>query len=192
MPPKKAVTTKVAQKITRAKPIKTYNDDNQSNNFDDNKSIDFILENLTINHPKNPHFTLAKEEIFNLTSIKYIHFPNIYVLNNTDLLYEMINYILEEGYEKCLALIEKISNSTSIIDSKIIFKTEIFVNQADKLAETKEKLKTKITINEGIVSCPKCKSKKVMSFGTQTRSGDEGLTYQNTCMNCGWKWLKNS
>lgn len=45
-------------------------------------------------------------------------------------------------------------------------------------------------IQEGLIACIKCKSKKTRSYGKQTRSGDEGLTYTHTCQECGKQWTE--
>lgn len=149
-------------------------------------SIDLILETLPIN--------LTKEEIFEIMSIKYINFPDKYILSkdDLDLVYEIINFNIIYGFKKCLELLENISKSSVIINSKIIFKTDLFNEQYLKYEENNEKLKTKIHIVEGNTSCSKCKSLEVFAQGNQTRSGDEGLTYSYICLNCGNKWKQNT
>ena len=109
-----------------------------------------------------------------------------------DLLYEIIAYCLEYGYEKCYDLVVQFANSPTILDSKIILQTEFFTEQKETQRENSEKLKTKITIADSIATCPECRSKKIFTVGTQSRGGDEGLTYNYTCQNCNWVWKKNS
>lgn len=41
---------------------------------------------------------------------------------------------------------------------------------------------------EGIMACPKCKSKKTDYYQLQTRSADESITSFFTCMDCGKRW----
>lgn len=43
-------------------------------------------------------------------------------------------------------------------------------------------------IEEGVLECGKCKSKKTFSFTKQTRSADEGTTVFAQCAQCGHKW----
>ena len=45
-----------------------------------------------------------------------------------------------------------------------------------------------IEVEEGVVDCGKCKSKKTYSYQLQTRSGDEGITSFVQCISCGNKW----
>lgn len=191
MGPKKLIPIKTdVPKNTRPKILKYVKEDILDN--EDFKTTDFILENLTINHPKYPDFKFTKDEIFNLMSIKYKNFPNVFVLANNDLLYEIIAYCLEYGYEKCYNLVIQFANSPTILDSKIILQTEFFTEQKETQRENAEKLKTKITIADSIATCPECRSKKIFTVGTQSRGGDEGLTYNYTCQNCNWVWKKNS
>jgi DNA-directed RNA polymerase subunit M/transcription elongation factor TFIIS len=148
-------------------------------------SLDVILETFDLN--------LSKEKIFELLSIKYINFDK-YVLSKDDIdfVYEIINFYKTYEFDKTLELINNISKSSKIIDSKFIFKTDFFIEQSLKSEENKDKIKHKLDIVEGNTMCEKCKSKKVFSQGNQTRSGDEGLTYFYFCSNCGNKWKQNT
>lgn len=40
-------------------------------------------------------------------------------------------------------------------------------------------------IEEGVISCKKCKSKRTFSFNKQTRSSDEAVTVFVRCVDCG-------
>lgn len=40
-------------------------------------------------------------------------------------------------------------------------------------------------IEEGVIECNRCKSKKTFSFNKQTRSSDEAVTVFVRCVNCG-------
>jgi DNA-directed RNA polymerase subunit M/transcription elongation factor TFIIS len=54
----------------------------------------------------------------------------------------------------------------------------------------KEMLTGAVEVVEGVLECPKCKFKKVMSFELQTRGADEPMTTFATCARkeCGYKW----
>lgn len=41
---------------------------------------------------------------------------------------------------------------------------------------------------QGIMACPKCKSKKTDYYQLQTRSADESITSFFTCLDCGKRW----
>jgi DNA-directed RNA polymerase subunit M/transcription elongation factor TFIIS len=48
-----------------------------------------------------------------------------------------------------------------------------------------------IGIEEGIIECIKCKSKRTYSYQKQIRSSDEGFTLFVTCANCNASWREN-
>ena len=54
--------------------------------------------------------------------------------------------------------------------------------------EQDEYLINPFTIQEGVIDCGKCGSKKVFSYQKQTRSGDESITSFFTCSSCNNKW----
>lgn len=43
-------------------------------------------------------------------------------------------------------------------------------------------------IEEGVLECGKCGSKKTFSYSKQTRGGDEGTTVFAVCANCNARW----
>lgn len=46
-----------------------------------------------------------------------------------------------------------------------------------------------LEVEEGILSCYKCNSKKIKCTLAQTRSGDEGQTVSALCTQCGNRWI---
>lgn len=50
----------------------------------------------------------------------------------------------------------------------------------------------KIDIEEGVLQCIKCGSKKTISFQRQTRSADEGMTTYAQCVECNNRWKNNN
>jgi len=46
-------------------------------------------------------------------------------------------------------------------------------------------------MEEGIIACRKCKSKKTTYYQRQIRRADEGFTLFITCLSCGEKWREN-
>lgn len=65
--------------------------------------------------------------------------------------------------------------------------------------ELKEKRKIKDNnienppeFKEGEIECPKCKQKKTVVFYGQTRSCDEGYTYEMRCFNSKCKYIKRN
>lgn len=51
---------------------------------------------------------------------------------------------------------------------------------------------TPFEIEEGVLECERCGSKKTFSFQKQTRSADEGATTFAQCVECGNKWRYNN
>lgn len=47
-------------------------------------------------------------------------------------------------------------------------------------------------VEEGVLQCKKCKSKKVLSFQVQSRSADEPMTTVAKCSQCGIGWTENN
>lgn len=48
-----------------------------------------------------------------------------------------------------------------------------------------------IAVSEGILVCPKCKSKNTEYYQKQTRSADEPMTTFANCQDCGKRWTFN-
>ena len=47
-------------------------------------------------------------------------------------------------------------------------------------------------VEEGVLECSKCHSKRTISYQRQTRSADEGATTFAQCVNCSHKWKHNN
>jgi DNA-directed RNA polymerase subunit M/transcription elongation factor TFIIS len=55
--------------------------------------------------------------------------------------------------------------------------------------EIKEQfLENPFTVDEGVLECNKCGSRKTMSYQLQDRSGDEGTSTYGKCFQCGASW----
>ena len=57
-----------------------------------------------------------------------------------------------------------------------------------KLQEQDEFLEKPFEIEDGVIECNKCGSKRTYSYTKQTRSGDEATTVFSVCAKCGAKW----
>lgn len=57
-----------------------------------------------------------------------------------------------------------------------------------KLEEQDDFLENPFEIEDGVIECNKCGSKRTYSYTKQTRSGDEATTVFSVCAQCGAKW----
>ena len=56
------------------------------------------------------------------------------------------------------------------------------------LLEEQDFIENPPVVEEGVIECGKCKSKRTFSFNKQTRSGDEAVTVFVRCANCGYQF----
>ena len=70
----------------------------------------------------------------------------------------------------------------------ILYDSEEFDDIDDKIVERDDFINNPYTIDEGVLECEKCGSKKTISTTKQTRSGDESTTVFAMCISCNSKW----
>lgn len=51
---------------------------------------------------------------------------------------------------------------------------------------------TRPEVEEGVLQCKRCNSKRVISYQTQARSADEPMTTIARCSQCGVGWTENN
>ena len=95
-------------------------------------------------------------------------------------------------------LYEMIIDFKKKIDMKVIL-NKIKTNKYDWGHENFNEIQEKITehdsfilcpfeVDEGVLQCNKCGSRKTFSYSKQTRSGDESTTVFATCVECKTSW----
>jgi len=100
-----------------------------------------------------------------------------YKQNNTDNEYkDFIYHILNE------------ENHENIFNSKIGLDHTFFDTYKNLEKEENEFITNPMVVDEGIFECPKCSSKRTMSWGKQIRSGDEGTSVFAKCIDCNHNW----
>ena len=76
----------------------------------------------------------------------------------------------------------------TIKNNKLGFDNNIYSPIKNKFEEIDHYIINPIEVEEGVIECGKCKSKKTFSYQIQTRSCDESSSTISQCVNCGNKW----
>ena len=104
-----------------------------------------------------------------------------------DLLYQVLGNLTIDGEkvtkQKIQNLLMEMYNSTLYWDSPVYNTFRDDQNEEDHFVQNP------FTVDEGVLQCFKCNSKRTFSFQKQTRSADEGATTFAQCAQCGHKWV---
>ena len=76
----------------------------------------------------------------------------------------------------------------NIKNNHYIWDNPFFNNIRNSLIEQDNFIISPFEIDEGVLQCDKCGSRKTFSYTKQTRSGDESTTVFAVCANCNAKW----
>jgi len=76
----------------------------------------------------------------------------------------------------------------AIKENKLLWNNDFFETYRKSLIEQDNFIISPFEIDEGVLECNKCNSKKTFSYTKQTRAGDESTTVFAVCANCGAKW----
>lgn len=79
-----------------------------------------------------------------------------------------------------------------ILQGKLCWNHASYDKIHEKEKEYDTYIQTPLELEEGVLQCKKCKSKKVFSFQIQTRSADEPMTTIARCSKCGVGWTENN
>lgn len=71
------------------------------------------------------------------------------------------------------------------------FKHPMFTELERKTLEEDDYISNPPDVEEGVVECKKCGSKKVMSVSVQTRAADEPMSTRAFCTSCRARWTQN-
>ncbi len=103
--------------------------------------------------------------------------------------YNLASYLIFYDFNSTNCLSEALAKAKQNIEQdRIGWNHDFFKNIRKDVHEIREWIKNPIEIEEGIVTCKRCKSKRVFSYQKQTRSCDEPSTTFNECVKCGDKW----
>ena len=100
-------------------------------------------------------------------------------------------------YETAFALKSGVPINTVLNEIKTCETFWDFSNFSKYLLLLKEKddfLTKPISVEDGVLKCPKCGFSKTFTYSTQNRSGDEATSVYGICRNgkCGHKWRANN
>jgi len=112
-----------------------------------------------------------------------------------NLIFKISNNSLNTYNNLLLYVTNEISNKKSIKKTYSNIKKQKFGWNSDNFVENKNKIEehdhfimNPFQIDEGVMECGKCGSRKTYSYTKQTRSGDEATTVFAICCNCNNKW----
>ena len=114
----------------------------------------------------------------NIRIIESYIFKNYYSTYN-DHIYEFIGeIILKKSIKETFENLKR---------QRTLWNNSIFDEIKDKI-DLQNELIDGCVVEEGILQCTKCSSKRIKSFSKQIRSGDEGFTVLAQCSNCKANW----
>lgn len=90
------------------------------------------------------------------------------------------------GYASSLKVDEIIRD---IEEGCILWNQRCYNDTMSRLRERNEFLKVPFEVEEGVLQCKKCNSKKTYSYQKQVRSSDEAMSTYSQCMNCNSRWV---
>ncbi len=129
------------------------------------------LENLLFQKTINPSAYLPQDTALQIKNYNLSAYLIFYDFNSTPCLNKAVEKATKNIKEGCIG-----------------WDHQFFDGIRKDVHEIREWIKNPIEIEEGIVTCKRCKSKRVFSYQKQTRSCDESSTTFNECVKCGDKW----
>jgi DNA-directed RNA polymerase subunit M/transcription elongation factor TFIIS len=80
---------------------------------------------------------------------------------------------------------------STIKEEKIGWKHPCFENISNRINEQNEFIVNPFNVEEGVLKCHKCGSKRVFSYNKMTRSSDESTSTFAQCIACKAKWVNS-
>lgn len=140
--------------------------------------------------------TMLSKYIQKQTNIDLIH---KYITSYTDstneynqMLYEVIGRLIIQKQNGKITSKTIKSIIEDIYNQNLIWNCDIFQLYKERRYEEELFQTTPFTIDEGVLECFKCGSRRTFSFQRQTRSADEGATTFAQCVDCGDRWIHNN
>ena len=76
----------------------------------------------------------------------------------------------------------------NIIMGNIVWRHDFIKDDVDEVEEIRDYITKPLEVEEGVLTCKRCESKRVFSYSKQTRGCDESSTTFAQCAKCGAKW----
>jgi len=76
----------------------------------------------------------------------------------------------------------------NIIMGNIVWHHDFIKEDVDEVEEIRDYITKPLEVEEGVLTCKRCESKRVFSYSKQTRGCDESSTTFAQCAKCGAKW----
>lgn len=121
---------------------------------------------------------LTKKDINNIEKIIFSNTKNIKQYN--DLLYEIIGEIIIGKNLKDIIL--------NINNGYFLWNNKLYTNIKRNISEQNDFIENPFEVEEGVIECNKCGSKRVFSYSKQTRGADEPMTTFAQCVSCKSSW----
>jgi DNA-directed RNA polymerase subunit M/transcription elongation factor TFIIS/DNA-directed RNA polymerase subunit H (RpoH/RPB5) len=99
----------------------------------------------------------------------------------TDIIYQIVTDLQSSATD-----IETVLSD--LTSEKVRWEHKQFETEKSSLLEQDDFIETPFELEEGMIECNRCGSKKVYTYSKQVRSGDEGYTTFAECINCKLKW----
>ena len=97
-----------------------------------------------------------------------------------EILLEIVYYISDK---------KPLKEIVEILQEEQVGYNSVYFDEIKSLQEEQDNFIIKpFEIEEGVLECGKCGSKKTFSYSKQTRGGDEGTTVFAVCANCNARW----
>lgn len=123
-------------------------------------------------------YFLSKKDINNIEKIIFSNTKNIKQYN--DLLYEIIGEIILGKNLKDIIL--------NINNGYFSWNNKLYKNIKHNISEQNDFIENPFEVEEGVIECNKCGSKRVFSYSKQTRGADEPMTTFAQCVSCKSSW----
>lgn len=148
-------------------------------------SLGFGVEEVKVDPFERLVPLLGPERVAHLRTMPVFRDP----IAGIDRLYEfhaIWRLLLQEKKDE-KALFSELSSSWNE-SSSLIFDERIWVKEKQQHLADLERAQKAVTVQQGVIQCPRCKSWSTTSVESQNRSGDEAMSYTSVCFACNNRW----